>query len=65
MGDEEACLTGETFDGTPFEGCDHIKIVSACGIGFELASLVPPIVWLRSRHRRRSRRAQWSHAEIA
>jgi hypothetical protein len=56
MGDTEACVTGETFDGMPLEGCDSINTQppGQCGIGYELALLLPPLVWMRQRQRRRS-----------
>ena len=51
MGDTEACVTGETFDGMSFQDCDSIKTVGGCGLGYELAFLLPPL-WLLQRRRR-------------
>jgi hypothetical protein len=47
--DTEACVVGETFDGTTFESCDEILVISMCGLGFELALLLPGVMWMRQR----------------
>jgi hypothetical protein len=55
IGDEQACLRGK-IGGVPFKGCDAIVTQTAgggCGLGFELTLLLPPLMWMRGRRRRR------------
>ena len=56
-GAEEACVSGDTFDGVPFKGCDPVLVLQLelCGIGFELAFLLPPLLWMHRRLRRAAR----------
>ena len=51
-GDMEACVTGETFDGTLLQGCDDITTTAPCGNGYAAAVVVPPLAWISGRRRR-------------
>lgn len=54
LGESEACLTGE-IDGIPFQGCDTVLVAPppGCGLSVELALLLPPLMWLFRKGRRR------------
>jgi hypothetical protein len=55
LGESQACLTGQ-IDGMPFEGCDTVVVFlrGGCGLGIELVLLLPPLVWISRRRKRRS-----------
>jgi len=55
LGDTKACVTGETLDGTPFEGCDNVSTQPPCGNGYAAALVLPPLLWIGGRRRRRAR----------
>jgi hypothetical protein len=47
-------VTGETLDGIPFEGCDTINTQPPCGDGYAAALVLPPLLWIGGRRRRKS-----------
>jgi len=49
--DSQACLAFATFAGVAYEGCDVVNDFPRCGLGAELALIVPPIAWWRTRRR--------------
>jgi len=55
LGDTRACLQGK-IGGEPFQGCDDVVVIMAknCGVGFELAPILPTLIWLRNHRRRKS-----------
>jgi len=54
VSDTQACSQG-AIDELPFQGCDDIVVAThGCGMGSELASILSPVLWLRSRRRRKT-----------
>jgi hypothetical protein len=52
LGESDACLTGE-IAAEAFEACDTVVVhPPGCGLGVELALLLPPVMWLYQRRRR-------------
>lgn len=49
-GASQACFSGN-MSGQTFLACDPI-VNAGCGLGFELAPILPPLLWLRGRKRR-------------
>lgn len=48
FGDTEACVTGETLDGAPLEGCGSVRTVApGGGIGIEMTLLLPGSICAR------------------
>jgi hypothetical protein len=53
LGEGEACLLGRLGDGTLFKGCETVNVVvPPCGLGFELALLLPVVMGLRGQRTR-------------
>jgi len=54
VGDTQACLRG-AIGGQPFRACDGVLVIMGrgCGLGFELAPILPALLWLRGRRRRK------------
>ena len=49
--DTEICVEGGQQAGGAFRGCSVLRGASACGIGFELVLVLPPLLALRRRRR--------------
>ena len=55
LSDGEACLSFDTLAGVAYQGCDLVNAFPRCGLGAELALIVPPLAWWRRRRLSRGR----------